>query len=194
LANGENGLLLREICSSLRSHKKSVLNEICASLHSAIMDLRKSQFKPNVIFIRGWDALTYLRKSERFKRKRRESSSKIEVAGCRGYFEDIPIFLLRECPTDCCIVDVAKIGVLNRCKLNSGSQPYLKISITQINDELAKSMIGKNPKLLKDEKGKNRSLETAIFELKQRVILKILEKVKFETQDRNAGLRLEFVD
>jgi len=194
LANGENSLLLKEICSSLRSHKKSMINEICASLLSAIMDLRKSQFKPNVIFIRHWDALTYLRKSERFKRERKEPSSEIEVAGCRGYFEDIPIFLLDECPTDCCIIDVAELGVLNRCRLNSGSQPYLKISITQIDDEMAEKVIAKNPKLLKDEESRERTPEAAKLDLRQKVILKALEKVRFEVQDRNAGLRLEFAD
>lgn len=194
LGNGENGLLLKEICSSLKLHKKLKRNKVCVSLYSAIMKLRKSQFNPNVIFMRDWDAFTYLQKSDSFKPRGIASSSEIDVVGCRGYFEDIPIFLLHECPINCCVVDIARLGILNRCKLNDGSQPYLKISITQINDELAKSMIDKNPKLLKDEKGKDRSLETATFELKQRVILKILEKVKFETQDKKAGLRLELAD
>lgn len=193
LGNGENSLLLKKICGSLKLRKKPKRNKIFASLYSAIMRLRESRFKPNVIFIRDWNTLTYLRESERFKPKGREPSSEIDI-GCRGYFGDIPIFLLHECPTDCCIVDIARLGVLNRCKLNSGSNPYLKISITQINDELAKSMINKNPNLLKDKKGKDKTLETAIFDLKQKVILKILEKTTFEIQDRNAGLRLEFAD
>jgi len=192
LGNGENGLLLKEICSSLKLHKKLKRNKICASMHSAIIRLRESRFKPTVIFIRDWETLTYIRKSERFKPKGKEPSSKIDVVGCRGYFEDIPIFLLHECPIDCCIVDIARLGVLIRCKLNSSSQPYLKISITQINDDVARSMIKKNPNLLKDEKGKDKTLEATIFDLKQKVHLRILEKVKFEIQDKNAGLRLEF--
>jgi len=44
------------------------------------------------------------------------------------------------------------------------------------------------------KKGKIKTFEAAIFDLKQKVHLKILEKVKFEVQDKNAGLRLEFAD
>lgn len=194
LGHGENGLLLKEICGSLKLHKKVSRNKICASMHSAIMRLRTARFKPSLIFIRDWKTLTTIRESEGFKPKSKEPSSETDVVGCMGYFEDIPIFPLRECPIDCCIIDVAGLGVLIRCKLNSGLQPYLKISITQINDKLATSMIDKNPNLLKDEKGRDKTLEAAIFDLKQRVIIKILEKVKFEIQDNNAGLRLEFAD
>jgi len=194
VANGENDLLLKEICSPLELHQKPKRDEICGSLHSAIMKLRQSQFKPDIIFIRGRDTLGYLRGSERFKPKSRDPSSKIEAVGCVGYFESIPIFLLRECPSDCCIVDIARLGVLNRCRLDSGSQPYLEISITQIDDKLAKSMIGKSPNLLKNEKGKDRPIEAAMLHLKQKVILKILEKTKFKVREENAGLRLEFAD
>ena len=119
---------------------------------------------------------------------------KIDTVGFEGYFEDVPIFLLRDSPIDCCVVDIANLGVLIRCKPNNNSQPYLKISIILINDNVARSIIEKNPNLLKDEKGKDKTLEVAIFDLKQKVHLKILEKVKFEIQDKNAGLRLEFAD
>ena len=71
---------------------------------------------------------------------------------------------------------------------------YLEISITQIDDKLARSMIDENPNLLKNEKGKDRSIEAAMLDLKQRIMLKILEKTKFKVQEKNAGLRLEFLD
>ena len=193
LGNTENGLLLKEICSSLKLHKKLKRNKICQNLRSAILKLKQLGFNPNVIFMRDWSALNFVRESERFKPKWNKES-KIDIVGCSGYFEDIPIFLLHECPADCCIGDIAKLGVLNRCKINGGSQPYLKISITQIKEDVARSMIEKNPNLLKDEKRKDKTIEAAIFDLKQKVHLKILQKVKFEVQDRNAGLRLEFAD
>jgi len=184
---------LKEICSSLKLHKKLKRNKVCQNLHSAIVKLKQLGFNPNVIFMRDWNALNFVRESERFKPKGGREP-KMDIVGYSGYFEDIPIFLLHECPTDCCIGEIARLGVLNRCKINGGSQPYLKISITEINEDVARSMIEKNPNLLKDEKGKDKTFEAAIFDLKQKVHLKILEKVKFEVQDKNAGLRLEFAD
>jgi len=192
LGNAENSLLLKGICSSLELYQRHKRDQVCQHLHSAIMKLRESEFNPNVIFIKDWETSTYIRNSERFKPKGKQSSSELDIVGCMGYFEEIPILLLHECPIDCCVVDIARLGMLDRCKLDSGSQPYVKISIALINDDLARSMIEKNPNLLKDEKGEDRSLETAIFDLKQKVHLKILNKVAFEIHDKNAGVRLEF--
>jgi hypothetical protein len=192
LGNAENSLLLKGICSSLELYQKHKRDQVCQNLHSAIMKLKESEFNPNVIFIKDWETSIHIRNSERFKPRGKQSPSELDIVGCMGYFEEIPILFLHECPIDCCVVDIARLGVLNRCKLDSGSQPYVKISIALINDDLARSMIEKNPNLLKDEKGEDRSLETAIFDLKQKVHLKILNKVEFEIQDKNAGVRLEF--
>jgi len=170
LGMGENGLLLKEICGSLKIHKKLKPNKICEKLHSTIIKLRKLQYNPSAIFIKDWETLTFIRQNGRFKSLREKASSKIDTIGCRGYFEDIPIFLLRECPTDCCIVDLARLGVLTRCKQNSNLQAFLKISITKISDSMARTMIKKNPLFLKEKEGKDKTLETAIFDLKQRVI------------------------
>jgi len=156
LGNTENGLILKEICSSLKLHKKLKRNKVCQNLHSAIVKLKQLGFNPNVIFMRDWNALNFVRESERFKPKGGREP-KMDIVGYSGYFEDIPIFLLHECPTDCCIGEIARLGVLNRCKINGGSQPYLKISITEINEDVARSMIEKNPNLLKDEKGKDKN-------------------------------------
>lgn len=192
MGKAENSLLLKEICNSLGLYQKHRRDDICQHLHSAIIKLRESGFNPNVIFIKDWEASTYVRNNERFKPKGKQSSFELDIVGCIGYFEEIPILLLHECPIDCCVVDIARLGVLNRCKLDSGSEPYVKISIALIDDASARNMIEKNPNLLKDEKGNDRTLETAIFDLKQKVHLKILNKVAFEIQDKNAGVRLEF--
>lgn len=194
MAKGENELLLKQICSPLKLHQKSKRDEIPASLRSAIMELRKSQFKPSVIFIKSRDVLVHLRESGEFKPRRGASPSEIDAIGCVGYFEVIPVFLLHESPSDCCVIDVAKLGVLNKCKLDSGSEPYLEISITRIDDESAKSMIDEDTGFLKNEEGEARSSEAAILDLKQRVIVGILEKIRFRVQEKNAGLRLEFSD
>lgn len=194
LGSRENSLLLNEICASLEVYKKLKRAKICQNLHSAIMKLNTSGFDPCAIFLKDWETLTSLRKDERFRSPRERGLSKMDIIGCRGYFENIPIFLLHECPADCCIVDFSRLGVLIRCRQNNDSRIFLEISITKITDSMARNMIKKNPDFLKDEEGKDKTPETAIFDLKQKVVLNILEKVKFDIKNKKAGLRFQFAN
>jgi len=110
-----------------------------------------------------------------------------------GDFEGLPLFLENELPVDCCVLDIANMGILNRCKLTS-SAPYLKISFSSIDDKTAREIINKNPEYLKDEKGDEVPLEKAVNNLIIKIRVIALSKKDFEVQNRRAGMLIDFED
>jgi len=193
LGTGENKRLLGKICDSFELKHKCKKEEICQALRSAIVKLSELKIAPNVIFVRDWKTYKIIRKSEKFVPKDMGRQEEIDIVDLFGRFEGIPVVLVRECPVDCCILDIAAVGVLNRCKITS-EEPYLKISIETVDNNLAKEIIKRNPAFLKDQSGKDRKPEDVIAELQLKVRVIVMSKKEFELQNKNAGIIIEFVD
>jgi hypothetical protein len=187
IASRENKVFLKTICDKLTIKRKCNLDRLAENMRLSVKELTELQLEPAVIIFNDWKAAITLLHSGEIKKGGKSAEDSSDFF---GFFGEFPVFLIRECPVSCCVLDMSNLGVLNQCKLET-SDPYVKTNISIVDEKVAKETVEKNSNYLKDENGKEISLDKAIARLRTKVHLTCVSKKEFEVKNQKAGAIIE---
>jgi len=198
LAQSEDAKIFKEVADSLTASQAIKGTEIISSIERLVRELRKQNVNPNIILASlDLDNLRIIRESEKFIPRWDPRYRQMDINGYLGVLKmdsiNLPVFRIYTQKNEniICILELKKLGKLVQYapfekeadKEYQQGKFYIRIRDLNEDAHFRQKIIGEKPVWLNEYEDKERYL-------KQKVIINIKEKIKFEIDMKNAGYKL----